>query len=119
LNGPKGVIDCGAADAILLSNVRDSDIRVSEHCSYLLDLLVIKLGSASNAEKLNRSEPNYVGGGRYTCYEKTVGCAVIKQNNRRITQEEIERRDRNRYSPSSERRESPWKPDKVSTPVEI
>lgn len=34
--------------------------------------------------------PTYVGGGRYTCYEKTTGCAIVNENNRRITKEEIE-----------------------------
>lgn len=66
----------------------------------------------ANADNTRRSEPNYVGGGRYVCHDKTVGCALIKQNNRRITQEQIERTYSKRLIPSSERRESSLKPPK-------
>lgn len=37
------------------------------------------------------SKPVYVGGGRYTCNQNTVGCALIKQNNKLINRENIER----------------------------
>ena len=70
------------------------------------------LSAAAFAGENERSKPNYVGGGRYTCHDKTAGCAIIKDNNRRITQENIERRDtgRKHYTPLSERSESSLKP---------
>lgn len=70
------------------------------------------LSAAAYAGEHERSKPNYVGGGRYTCHDKTAGCAIIKDNNRRITQEKIERSDsgRKHYTPLSERSESALKP---------
>lgn len=69
------------------------------------------LGNSATAED-DRSELTYVGGGRYTCHDKTAGCAIIKENNRRITQEKTERSDtgRKHYTPLSERSESTLKP---------
>jgi hypothetical protein len=75
-------------------------------------VLLSLLGPQAYAEKSKRSEPHYVGGGRYTCHDKTVGCALIKQNNRRITQEQIEQTDRKRHIPLSERRDSALRPAK-------
>lgn len=66
----------------------------------------------ANADNTRRSKPNYVGGGRYVCHDKTVGCALMKQNNRRITQEQIEQTERKRYAPLSERHENSLKPVK-------
>lgn len=84
---------------------------------FIITLTAISLSlimPPANAEKPNLSKPNYVGGGRYTCYEKTAECALIKQNNRRITQEEIERRDRKRDSRFSARGERSTKPMRKS-----
>ena len=56
-----------------------------------------------------RSHPKYVGDGHYTCHDKTFGCAMVKENNRRLTQEKIKsanRRDQSSYEPPSERADS-------------
>jgi len=52
-------------------------------------LSCVVLGSPSQGHE--RSKPNYVGGGRYTCHEDTAGCAIIKQNNRQLTERDIEK----------------------------
>jgi|GEM_PF-7087196 len=41
-----------------------------------------------------KDKVTYVGGGRYTCTGQSTKCAMIKDNNRRITQEQIESRER-------------------------
>jgi hypothetical protein len=66
----------------------------------LFALLVAAALQAHASEPAHeRSHPEYVGGGRYACNEDSAGCAIIKQNNRRITEREIQRADRksNRY----------------------
>ena len=55
----------------------------------------------SQVSYAKESKPVYVGGGRYTCNQNTVGCTLIKQNNKRINRENIER---GKYR-GSERRE--------------
>ncbi|WP_323016421.1 hypothetical protein [Castellaniella sp.] len=44
-----------------------------------------------------RGSATYVGGGRYTCHDRSAECAIVKQNNRRIDEYEIrERQQRDR-----------------------
>ena len=48
-------------------------------------------------------EPTYVGGGRYTCHDKSAACAIVKQNNKMLSERQhAERRAKRRqtYRPS-------------------
>ena len=45
----------------------------------------------AQAKRGDAGKVTYVGGGRYQCKGNSVDCARIKENNRRITRETIER----------------------------
>ena len=62
-------------------------VRTSVIC---LGILLSITGSVQ-ANKGDTGKVTYVGGGRYQCKGDSVGCALIKENNRRITRETIER----------------------------
>ena len=62
-------------------------VRTSLFC---LGLLLCMTGPAQ-AKRGDAGKVTYVGGGRYQCKGNSVDCARIKENNRRITRETIER----------------------------
>ncbi|NGM87665.1 hypothetical protein G5B35_10150 [Parapusillimonas sp. SGNA-6] len=81
----------------------------------LLAILVAGAMQAHAGEPAHeRSAPEYVDGGRYACNKDSDGCAIIKQNNRRIIEWEIRRADRksNRYETHARRTDSALTPRK-------
>lgn len=58
---------------------------------WLLSSAVVAALVPSSVLAEDKSTITYVGGGRYTCRGDTVGCALIKENNRQQTRDTIER----------------------------
>lgn len=57
-------------------------------------ILMVAAGQAvaqAKERETKDARATYVGGGRYLCKGSSVDCALIKENNRRITRETIER----------------------------
>ncbi|MDO5680457.1 MAG: hypothetical protein Q4G54_09035 [Pelistega sp.] len=62
-------------------------VRTSVICLGLL----LSIAGPAQAKKGDAGKVTYVGGGRYLCTGNSVDCTRIKENNRRITRETIER----------------------------
>jgi hypothetical protein len=80
--------------------------------SILTVAVVLALASVTELAQAE-SKARYVGGGRYQCHDRSAECAMVKQNNRRITQDEIDARERKPYrnpDPSFGSHERQWSP---------